>query len=135
MAAALRFKHDLHFFRALELLGHGKTHSVKSARNSGFPHGAWSKGTVPTLQLAKLVGERVGGGVGEAPNSPTCLGAGTAGKGLKGGWPNSNSGRLRRVLSLLGSLERQSGVALPVEPSSPLEPLARARIFTNCALN
>ena len=62
MAAALRFKHDLHFFLALELLGHGKTHTVKSARNSGFLqlHGAWLKGTVPTPQLARLVGKRVG---------------------------------------------------------------------------
>ena len=47
-ARALRFKHDLHFFRALELLGHGKTDIVKGARNSGFLHGSWSKGTVPT---------------------------------------------------------------------------------------
>ena len=60
MAAALRFKHDLHFFRALELLGHGKTDIVKGARNSGFLHGSWSKGTVPTSRLANLVRERVG---------------------------------------------------------------------------
>ena len=62
-ARALRFKHDLHFFRALELFGHGKTHArrtVKGARNSGFPHGTWSKATVPTPQLAKLVVKRVG---------------------------------------------------------------------------
>ena len=48
MAAALRFKHDLHFFRALELLGYGKTDTVKGARNSGCLHGTWSKGTVAT---------------------------------------------------------------------------------------
>ena len=75
MAAALRFKHGLHLFRALELLSHGKTDTVKDARNSGgFLRGACNlkPHTVPTSQLAKLVGERVGG-VGEAPNSPTCV--------------------------------------------------------------
>eukprot|EP00964_Phaeocystis_antarctica_P161412 scaffold133347_cov92-Phaeocystis_antarctica.AAC.2 len=46
--------------RALELLGHGKTDIVKGAQNSGFLHGTWSKGTVPTPQLAHLVRERVG---------------------------------------------------------------------------
>ena len=75
-AAALRFKHATSIvFRALELLSHGKTDTVKDARNSGgFLRGACNlkPHTVPTSQLAKLVGERVGG-VGEAPNSPTCV--------------------------------------------------------------
>ena len=62
MAAALRFKHNLHFFRALELLGHGKTHTVKVRGIRVFGtliHGAWSKVTVLTSQLAKLVRKRV----------------------------------------------------------------------------
>ena len=48
------------FSRALELLAHGKTDTVKGARNSGLLHGTWSKGTVPTSQLASLVRKRVG---------------------------------------------------------------------------
>ena len=60
IAVAIRCHHGAFFFRALELLAHGKTDTVTGARNSGFLHGTWSKGTVTTPQLAKLVGERVG---------------------------------------------------------------------------
>eukprot|EP00964_Phaeocystis_antarctica_P030890 scaffold17477_cov66-Phaeocystis_antarctica.AAC.8 len=60
MAVAIRCQHGAFFSRALELLGHGKTDTVKGERYSRCLHATWSKGTVPTPQLANLVGERVG---------------------------------------------------------------------------
>ena len=47
----------------------------------------------------------------------------------------SCGGSPRRVLSMLGSLERWGGVVLPVVPSHPPEILAGARYSTYCDLN
>ena len=47
----------------------------------------------------------------------------------------SCAGSPRRVLSMLGSLERWSGVVLPVVPSHPPEILVGVSYSTYCDLN
>ena len=134
IAVAIRCQHGAFFSRALELLAHRKVESVKSAGSSEFLLGTLPTEPILNAQLASLVGKGAGRR-GEHAARPAHLFGGRGRTRVKETRWISCAGSPRRVLSMLGSLERWGGVVLPVVPSHPPEILAGARYSTYCDLN